>query len=95
MHTDLYLAAAALLAACVQFVRTHPSVRLMVWSKIPSGWRWLPPILAGAVTGFVDAATAGKPMRDALIAALVGIAGISLPAMGAAAALKESKLPWH
>jgi hypothetical protein len=46
------------------------------------------------VVGFVEAFSSGQPVGTALLAALGGALGIGLAAMGWAAALKESPLPW-
>jgi hypothetical protein len=89
-----YPAAALLLTLAIQVVRTQPALAKYLWDWVPSGWRWLLPKLAGAAVGFVDAFAAGQPLSQALLAALGGALGLGVAAMGWAAALKESPIPW-
>jgi hypothetical protein len=88
-----YAVAALVLMLLVQIARKAPVVSTW-YAKIPNGWRWLPPIVGGAVAAFVAAFQAGAPLNLALLQALGGALGIGLPSMGGAALLKESHVPW-
>ncbi len=73
-----------------QILKSLPWLREKIWAKVPTGYRFLVPTLAAALTAFVHGylahETAGASIWDAL--------KIALSAMGGAAALKESPLPW-
>lgn len=62
--------------------------------RIPDGWRWLPPVLLGAATGFVEGYDSGAPPAKAFLmavaSALSAALGAGVLAMGLAAWLKES-----
>lgn len=64
------------------------------YAKIPDGWRWLVPVLSGAAMGFVHGYQAGYGVVGALVETAFGAMGVGATAMGVAAGLKESKLPW-
>ena len=64
------------------------------WQKIPEGYRFLPGLLIGFATAFVAAFMRGLPAPEALQAGLGGVLAITAPAMGLAAGLKESPIPW-
>ena len=86
-----YAVAALVLMVVVQVVRTN-NVPLLtkLWFKVPDGWRWIGPMLVGAVTAFTDAFANGSMFGQALTAVVGGLLGIGLPAMGWHAATKES-----
>lgn len=86
-----YAAAAIVLMLLVQIARTK---ELSLWTRTPSGWRWVWPVGLSMVTAFVHAFVVGEALKQAGIDVLNSLWQIALPAMGAAAALKESPLPW-
>lgn len=88
-----YAFAALLLTLVIQIVRKAPALR-NAWNKIPEGYRFLVPLLSGAAIGFTQSFAAGEGLADAMFASVGGALGIGLTSMGAAAALKESPLPW-
>lgn len=65
-----------------------------LWQKIPNGLRFLPPVLSAAALAFVHGFAKNEVWTQAGIDALNSIWQIAIPAMGGAAALKESPLPW-
>ena len=87
---DWYAFAALALLALTQLAK-----RFGWLSKIPEGFRGYAILLVGAVTAFVGAFQEGKPLVDALSAALGGALVIGMGAMGANAALTDSHLPWN
>lgn len=89
-----YALAALILTLAVQLFRKAPGSSEW-WAKIPDGWRWALPVLSGAVAGFTQAFAAGLNVWSALLGAVGGAVGISLPSMGLNAALTDSKLPWN
>jgi hypothetical protein len=88
---------AMLLTLVVQLVRKSPKTAGW-WRKVPDGWRWLAPVVTGAVMGFVHGYQGSLPLGGALLSATVealyGIFGVSMTAMGLAATLKESPAHW-
>jgi hypothetical protein len=88
-----YAVAAIVLMVIVQVVRKHP-ITSPYWQKIPNGLRFLPAMLASFGVGFVSGFQAHLPLADALLQGVGAIAGISIPAMGLAATIKESPIPW-
>jgi hypothetical protein len=82
------------LTFAVQLLRKHPSLKQLIWEKIPDGLRFAVPLVGGAVAGFVGAHANGAGLIDALNAALGGALSIGLGSMGLAAGLRESPLPW-
>lgn len=94
MH-EWFLVAAAALAAAIQTIRKSDPLRAALWAWIPQGWRWLAPSLLGALIAATEAVASGEPdWRRVLLAAALGAPGIGGLAMGMAAALKESPVPW-
>lgn len=89
-----YALAALILLFVTQLFRKAPKLSDL-WRKVPDGWRWLFPVVGGAVTGFTGAFQAGQPLGSALVAAAGGTLGISLTAMGLNALLTESVVPWN
>lgn len=89
-----YALAALLLTLAVQLFRKAPKSSEL-WAKIPDGWRWLLPVVSGAVTGFTQAFAAGLPFPSAALAAFGGAIGISIPAMGINSLLTEAPLRWN
>ncbi len=89
-----YAVAALALTLGVQIFRKAPwSSKL--WAGIPNGYRWLIPVLSGAVTGFTQAFAANLPIGAAILAAIGGAIGISIPAMGLNSLLTESPVKWN
>lgn len=64
------------------------------WTATPNGVRFLWPLGLGAIAAFVHAFVAGEALHAALWDTLNSVWQIALPAMGGAALLKESPLPW-
>jgi hypothetical protein len=88
-----YAIVAFALMAFTQLVRKHP-VTSPWWQKIPDGWRFVPGVVASFAVGFTTAFLGHETFGAAIVAGFGGVAGIALPAMGLAAGLKESKVPW-
>lgn len=86
-----YAAAAIVLMLAIQIARSR---ELALWTKTPVGFRWAWPVGLAMVTAFVHAFVVGEALRQAGIDVLNSLWQIALPAMGGAAALKESPLPW-
>lgn len=86
-----YAIAAIVLMIGLQIVRKHAADW---WQKTAVGYRFLWPVGISAVVGFIHGFVTGKPINGALLDALNALWQIALPAMGAAAALKESPIPW-
>ncbi len=91
---DWYALAALLITIIIQALRKWPALRDRIWARIPDGWRFAVPMLSGAAVAFVAAYSDGQPLSAALAAAVGGALTIGLGSMGAAAALKESPVPW-
>lgn len=89
----LYPIMAVLLTLVIQVARKTPRLSALL-HKIPDGWRWLTPVVAGGVVGFVNGYQKGYQLTGALTEAAAGLFGVSFTSMGVAAALKESLLPW-
>jgi hypothetical protein len=86
-----YAVAAIVLMLLIQIARVKETA---LWTKTPSGWRWLWPVGLAMVTAFVHAFVIGEALKQAGLDVLNSLWQIALPAMGGAAALKESPLPW-
>lgn len=86
-----YAAAAIVLMLVIQIVRSR---EMALWTKTPDGFRWAWPVGLAMVTAFVHAFVVGEALRQAGVDVLNSLWQIALPAMGGAAALKESPLPW-
>ena len=86
-----YAAAAIVLMLLIQIARVKEAA---LWTKTPSGWRWLWPVGLSMVTAFVHAFVVGEALKQAGFDVLNSLWQIALPAMGGAAARKESPLPW-
>ncbi len=90
---DWYGVAAIVLMLVLQVIRQgNVPLLTQLWNRIPNGWRWLPAFLSGGATGFTTAFASGQPFPVALAAAVGGVFGIGLPAMGIHAVAKESPL---
>lgn len=88
-HNWFAVAALAIMIG-TQLLNSLPLLRAKIWNKIPLGYRWLVPVLAASLTAFVH----GFQAHEALGASVWDAVKIALSAMGGAAALKESPLPW-
>lgn len=86
-----YAAAAIVLMLVIQIVRSR---EMALWTKTPVGFRWAWPVGLAMVTAFVHAFVVGEALKQAGVDVLNSLWQIALPAMGGAAALKESPLPW-
>lgn len=62
--------------------------------RIPDGWRWLPPVLLAAATGFVDGFASGLPWQQAAMRALFAVVTMGVGAMGVHGALAASPLKY-
>jgi hypothetical protein len=91
MAHNWYAIAAFTLMVGVQIVRKN---NLKIWLMVPSGYRFLWPAVAAMTAAFIHAFAAGEALKQALLDSLNAIWQIAIPAMGGAAALKESPLPW-
>lgn len=91
---DWYAVAALVLFGLVKVWRSAP-VTGKLWAAVPTGWRFLPPLVAAASVGFSDAWQQGLPVSAALMQALGSAIWIGLPAMGLHGALKESPIPYE
>lgn len=89
-----YAGAGVLLTLLIQIFRKQPWLSKMIWERVPEGARFLLPLIGGATVAFVAAYSEGKPVADALMAALGGVMTIGFGSMGVAAGLKESPIPW-
>lgn len=65
-----------------------------VYYRIPDGWRWLPPVLLAAATGFVDGFASGLPWQQAATRALFAVLTMGVGAMGVHGALAASPLKY-
>lgn len=89
--TKNWFATAALaIMIATQLLNSLPWLRAKIWNKIPTGYRFVVPVTAAALTAFVHGFTA----HESLTASIWDAVKIALSAMGGAAALKESPLPW-
>ena len=87
-----YEIAAIVLTLLVYALRKLPGAKV-VWQKIPEGYRWLVPTLAGALAGLIPLVATGASPKQIALALLSGLFGISLPSMGIHAAVQDSPLP--
>lgn len=86
-----YAGAAIVLMLLIQIVRSR---ELALWTKTPNGFRWAWPVGLAMAAAFIHAFVVGEALRQAGIDVLNSLWQIALPAMGGAAALKESPIPW-
>lgn len=91
---DWYLLAGACLTLAVQVLRKHPLLREKLWLKVPDGWRWAIPCVAGAIVAFTGSWATGAALSVALVHAVGGALAIGGGSMGLAATLKESPVKW-
>jgi hypothetical protein len=89
----LYPLIATVLTFAIQVARKS-RYTARVWNIVPDGYRWLWPVVTGAITGFTHGFGAGRPLSGALIEMVLGIFGVSFTAMGLAATLRESPVQW-
>jgi hypothetical protein len=91
LTTQNWFASAALAVMIgTQLLKSLPWLRAQVWAKIPVGYRWSVPVIAASLTAFVH----GFEAHETAAASIWDALKIALSAMGGAAALKESPLPW-
>lgn len=86
-----YAGAAILLMLVIQIIRTR---EMALWTRTPVGFRWAWPVGLAMAAAFVHAFVVGEALKQAGLDVLNSLWQIALPAMGGAAALKESPLPW-
>jgi len=73
-----------------QLLKRLPWLSAKIWARIPVGYRFLVPIVAAMGMAFVH----GFLTHETLTASIWDVIKIAFTAMGGAAALKESPLPW-
>ena len=88
-HNWFAVAAIALMVA-IQVLKTQPWLAQKIWVKLPTGYRFLVPILGAMATAFVH----GFMAKETLGASVWDALKIAFVAMGGNAALTESPLPW-
>jgi hypothetical protein len=88
-----YPLVAAILTFAIFLGKNSPYTKV-AYAKIPEGWRWLLPVVAGGAMGFVKGYNAGYTWVGAFVETVFGITGVSATAMGLNAALKDSPIPW-
>lgn len=85
------LAIAALITLALQAgKRFAPQIK----SRIPQGYQWLTPIVAGILAAMLLELQLGKPLEEAATKALMEGLAIGLSAMGFDAGLSDSPVPW-
>lgn len=86
-----YAVASIVIWAIVAFAKS----RAPEWYyRIPDGWRWLPPVLLAAATGFTDGFTTGLSWQQALARAGFAVVTMGVGAMGVHGALAASPLKY-
>lgn len=86
-----YAVAALVIWAIVAFAKSRAPE---LYYRIPDGWRWLPPVLLAAATGFVDGFASGLPWQQAATRALFAVLTMGVGAMGVHGALAASPLKY-
>lgn len=76
------------------FLQAVKKYELFWWNKTPVGWKFVWPIALAMIAAFIHGYAAGETLHASLMDTLNAIWQIAFPAMGGAAALKESPLPW-
>lgn len=89
----MYAGLAASQVAITQLVRKWP-LTAPIWKSIPDGYRWIPGVVFGFTAGVAEAAMRSTSNAEAIGYGIKGILAVSFPAMGLAAVLRESPLPW-
>ena len=85
---------ATLLTFAIKIGKVSPVTK--VWyAKIPDGWRFMVPVVAGGAMGFAHGYQQGYTVVGALVEMVFGIFGVSATAMGLNSFLKESVIPWE
>ncbi len=91
LTTQNWFASAALaIMVGTQLLKNLPWLKAKIWAKIPVGYRWGVPVLGASLAAFVH----GFEVHETAAASIWDAIKIALTAMGGAAALKESPLPW-
>lgn len=90
----LYPIVAVLLTLVLQVAKVSPYTKVL-YAKVPVGWRWLTPVVAGGVVGFVRGYQQGSSVACALVEMLLGMFGVGATSMGVHAGLTESPIPWN
>ncbi len=61
-------------------------------NRIPDPWRWLPPVLISAATGFVASWQSGASWQASALGAVGAIATMAIPAMGLQSWVKQGEV---
>lgn len=85
---------ATLLTFAIKIGKVSPITKTW-YAKIPDGWRFLVPVVAGGAMGFAHGYQQGYKITGALLEMVFGIFGVSATAAGLNAFLKESLIPWE
>lgn len=91
IEKNWYALAALVLMLAIQLSKQYET---RFWAVFPVGWRFLAPVVGACSAAFVHAFLLHKTVQQAGIDSLNAIWFIAIPAMGGAAALKESHVPW-
>lgn len=91
LQHNWYAVAVLVVTLGTQYVKTHHDA---VWAKFPVGWRFGLPAVGAMAAAFLHAWALGEPWKQALLDVGNSLWQIATPAMGVAAVLKESHLPW-
>jgi hypothetical protein len=86
-----YACAAVAVMIAFQIIRKK---EVAWYQKTPNGYRFLWPVGLSMLGAFVHGFVLGEPLKQALFDMVNAVWQIAGPAMGLAAALKESPLPW-
>lgn len=86
-----YAVAALLLMLAIQISKKYEA---KLWTLFPVGWRFLVPVLGAMGAAFTHGFLLHESWQQAGLDSLNAIWQIAIPAMGGAAALKESHVPW-
>jgi len=84
---------AALVTFALQIAKVSPYTKVL-YAKVPAGWRWLTPVIAGGAMGFSHGYQQHYTVIGSLLEMVMGMFGVGATAMGIAAGLKESPIPW-
>ncbi len=89
IHQNWFATAALTIMLGIQIGKSTP-IGGKIYAYVPNGYRFLVPMVLASLTAFVH----GFQAHETLQASIWDAIKIALSAMGGAAALKESPLPW-